>query len=257
MSSISERRLADGPKIQLLDEEQAARSVVVSNIAPQSTEGSVTIHFQKNYNIVETVLKHSHKLEGSTLKIHRFIPDDPPEVFQQVKARVDFDRLQLSPQELQKALKVLEERTVVECRGVSQKEYVLSGTFNQIESAQKLFQDMFHRRASVQRQSEGGNETFHYGDTTQTQQNSSETWDTEAVDNVDSKDLNSFEVQPQFMKLLKRVYKTNLQDIEEKYGVEIVWSENATHVKLHPCKTPNDPDSYQKGCDAFIDLYQM
>ncbi len=158
---------------------------------------------------------------------------------------------------MQKALKVLEERTVVECRGVSQKEYVLSGTFIQIESAQKLLQDIFHRRASVPRQSAGGNETFHYGDTTQTQQNSSETWDTEAVDNVDSKDLNSFEVQPQFMKLLKRVYKTDLQDIEEKYGVEIVWSENATDVKLHPCKTPNYPDSYQKGCDAFIDLYQI
>ncbi len=158
---------------------------------------------------------------------------------------------------MQKALKILEEKTEVECRGVSQKEYVLSGTFNQIKSAQKLLQDIFHRRASVPRQSEGGNETFHYGDTTQTQQNSSETWDTEAVDNVDSKDPNSFEVQPQFMKLLKRVYKTDLQDIEEKYGVEIVWSENATHVKLHPSKTPNNSDSYQKGCDAFIDLYQI
>ncbi len=50
MSSNSERRLADGPKIQLLDEEQAAKSVVISNIAPQSTKESVTIHFQKRKN---------------------------------------------------------------------------------------------------------------------------------------------------------------------------------------------------------------
>lgn len=58
------------------------------------------------------------------------------------------------------------------------------------------------------------------------------------------------------MKLLKRVYKRKLLEIEEKYGVEIVWKDNATHVQLHPGTIPSNPRSYQKGCDAFIDLYQ-
>ena len=134
-------------------------------------------------------------------------------------------------------------------------EYILSGTFKQIESAQELLQGIFHRSASVTQESKEGNEVTQ-GDTTQTQQNSQETFDTDAIDNVDAKDHSSFEVQPQFMKLLKRVYKGDLQDIEERYGVEIVWSETASHVQLHPSKTSNNQHSYQEGCDAFIDLYQ-
>ena len=36
--------------IQLLEEEQAARSIVVSNISPQTREESVMIHFQRRKN---------------------------------------------------------------------------------------------------------------------------------------------------------------------------------------------------------------
>ena len=137
-------------------------------------------------------------------------------------------------------------------------ECVLSGTFNQIESAQKLLQGVFQRRSSVPQQSTGVNETFHYGDTTQTQQNSSDMWDTDhgAIDNFDTKDLSSFEVQPKFMKFLKRVYNKELKDIEETHGVEIVWSENAPQVQISPGRALKSLRNYQKGCDAFIDLYQ-
>lgn len=47
----------------------------------------IQLHVLSSFNVfffaclvVETVLKHPHKLDGSTLKIHRFIRDDPPEV---------------------------------------------------------------------------------------------------------------------------------------------------------------------------------
>ena len=38
------------PNIQLLGEEQAARSIVVSNISPHTTKESVMIHFQRQKN---------------------------------------------------------------------------------------------------------------------------------------------------------------------------------------------------------------
>ncbi|KAJ7374752.1 hypothetical protein OS493_005099 [Desmophyllum pertusum] len=92
--------------------------------------------------VVETVIKRPHSFEGSQLQLRRFIPDDPPSVFQRVTARVNFGRFQLSPQESRNALKVLKDKTTVEYREVSCKECVLSGTFNQIEAAHKLLQNL-------------------------------------------------------------------------------------------------------------------
>ena len=78
-------------------------------------------------------------------------------------------------------------------------------------------------------------------------------WD---IDDFNSGDVSSFEVQPEFMKFLKQVYKSKLQEIEETHGVKIVWIENASQVQIHSSEILNDPHSYRKGCDAFIDLYQ-
>jgi len=50
MSSVLGKCLSNAPNIQLLDEEQAARSIVVSNISPQTTKEDVTIHFQRQKN---------------------------------------------------------------------------------------------------------------------------------------------------------------------------------------------------------------
>jgi len=280
MSSVLGKCLSNAPNIQLLDEEQAARSIVVSNISPQTTKEDVTIHFQRQKNgggeirsvhipekgtavitfeeieVAATVLRYSHTIKESTLKLHRLIPDDSPEVLALVKARLNFDRFQLSAQEWGKALEVLKHKTGVRCSYVSNNECVLSGTFNQILTAQTLLGDIRHGRSVVLQQSIGGNDAFHQSDTTQIQQNSSATWDNDVTDNFDTKDLNSFEVQPQFMKLIKRVYEKKLRCIEETYGLKIVWTEDASQVQMRPSKASSNRRRYQEGCDSFIDLYQ-
>ena len=52
MSGILEQCLSEGPKIQLLHEDKAARSIVVSNISPTTADayGAVIIHFQRERN---------------------------------------------------------------------------------------------------------------------------------------------------------------------------------------------------------------
>ncbi|KAJ7374749.1 positive regulation of interleukin-4-mediated signaling pathway [Desmophyllum pertusum] len=101
MSRILDQCLSHGPKIQLLDEQQAARSVVVSNIPPQTTDESIVIYFQRQKNgggeidhvhipkkgtavitfesseVVETVTKSPHSLEDhncSFANIFQMIP---------------------------------------------------------------------------------------------------------------------------------------------------------------------------------------
>lgn len=58
------------------------------------------------------------------------------------------------------------------------------------------------------------------------------------------------------MKFIKRVYDTKLKEIEETYGVEILWSENGNHVHISPGRATKNLRSYQEGCDAFVNLYQ-
>ena len=50
MSGVLGKCLSNAPNIQLLEEEQAARSIVVSNISPQTTKEGVMIHFQRRKN---------------------------------------------------------------------------------------------------------------------------------------------------------------------------------------------------------------
>ena len=50
MASFVDRILSHGPKKKVLTQEQAARSVVVSNIAPQTANEAIVIHFQKQKN---------------------------------------------------------------------------------------------------------------------------------------------------------------------------------------------------------------
>ena len=76
------------------------------------------------------------------------------------------------------------------------------------------------------------------------------------VNDFNTDDVSSFEVQPQFMTFLTKVYKNKLQEIEETHGVKIIWRENAFQVQIHSSKILNNPYSFQEGCDAFIDLYQ-
>jgi len=91
------------------------------------------------------------------------------------------------------------------------------------------------------------------GDIKQTQQNSSEMLD---IDDFNTVDVSSFEIEPTFMKFLEQAYKNKLREIEEAHGVKIIRNENATQVQIHSSEILNNPHSYQEGCDAFIDLYQ-
>ena len=50
MSGVLGKCRSNAPNIQLLEEEQAARSVVVSNISPETAKEDVTIHFQRERN---------------------------------------------------------------------------------------------------------------------------------------------------------------------------------------------------------------
>ena len=50
MSGVLGKCQSNAPNIQLLEEEQAARSIVVSNISPQTTKERVTIYFQRRRN---------------------------------------------------------------------------------------------------------------------------------------------------------------------------------------------------------------
>ena len=50
MSGVLGKCLSNAPNIQLLEEEQAARSIVVSNISPQTTKEGLMIHFQRRKN---------------------------------------------------------------------------------------------------------------------------------------------------------------------------------------------------------------
>ena len=50
MSGVLEKCRSNSPNIELLEEEQAARSILISNISPQTTTEDVTIHFQRRKN---------------------------------------------------------------------------------------------------------------------------------------------------------------------------------------------------------------
>ena len=129
------------------------------------------------------------------------------------------------------------------------KNLILSGSFSQIKEAQKLLQFLIRTK--------GGKESVYYGvNTAKTQGNSSRGLDELSSVTSNITEPSSFEVQPQFMNLLKRVRKTDLQGIEENFGVVIVWDEDASQVRINPRRMSNGKNRFQEGCDAFIDLYQ-
>ena len=58
------------------------------------------------------------------------------------------------------------------------------------------------------------------------------------------------------MKLLEKVHKKALREIEHKFGVEIVWEENASQVCVRQRKTSKVNHRLKEGCEEFIDLYK-
>ena len=161
---------------------------------------------------------------------------------------MSFDKFHIPPQEYQKFLEILKANTKVEYRKGS-KNFILSGKFSQIEYANKLLQYLIKLK--------GGNEAIHHsGNVDQTHQDSSRGSDELGSEPSSIAESSSFEVQPQFMKLLKQVYKRDLQDIEGKFAVKIVWEESASEVCISSRKKSKSQNRCPDGCEAFIDLYQ-
>lgn len=129
--------------------------------------------------------------------------------------------------------------------------FTLSGTFDQVENAHKLLQEHFSLRPYLQMSQVREQIRKHTGRTQQNAPHPSK----QASKDVKITNICTFEVQPKFMKLLKRAYNTNLQKIEMEFNLEIVWVENARQVRIQPKQTTRE-SLYQKGCDDFIALYQ-
>ena len=159
---------------------------------------------------------------------------------------MNFDKFHIPPRESQNLLEILRENTGVACRKRS-KIFILSGKLSQIEAANKLLYHLINLK--------GGNEAIG-GNTAQTHQDSSRGSDELASEPSSIAESSSFEVQPQFMKLLRQVYKRDLQDIERKFTVKIDWDENAHQVSISHRKMSKGQNLFQEGCDEFIDLFQ-
>ena len=141
-----------------------------------------------------------------------------------------FESIHLLPRQSEDILEIVKENTGVELEYRKDTEVVImTGTFDQIEAAHKLLQYL------VSQQMKREKKVASYGD-------------------ID--DFSKFEVQPLFMKLLKRVLNKKLQEIEEKSCVKIRCDENMSQVFIRPSKITAKQNYFQEGCDAFIDLYQ-
>lgn len=120
-------------------------------------------------------------------------------------------------------------------------EFILSGRFDQVENAHKRLQEYFVQRPYLHLKQKH-TETY--------SKNTAKSHQAEITDSC------TFEVQPEFMKLLKRVYSKTLQGIEEEFCLEIVWGENASQVEIQPRQRAQERTLYKRGCDDFISLYQ-
>ena len=163
------------------------------------------------------------------------------QVLTQVEARVNFGTFDPFPRDTQSVLEILESNTGVRYRNSSGC-FILSGTFIQIEAANKLLRHLV--KGNGERNS------------AQTEADPSSRLDERGSDSSSISEYSSFDVQPKVMQLLKRVHKKKLQDIQETFSVEIDWIENTNQVNICPKKGLNNLIRLQEGCDAFINLYQ-
>lgn len=166
-----------------------------------------------------------------------------PQIFQNVEGRVSLDKFQLSSQEVQNVPRILKDKANVRAQDSITGECVLVGTFDQIKAAGDVLQDFLKNKDEITRK----------GDTAQSKHSSTEVFEGEDYSSINT--ISSFDVQPQFMKLLEQLYQAELQEIKERHGVRIVWNCKSTKVQIYPT-TAEDTGSYQKGSDAFISLYQ-
>ena len=157
---------------------------------------------------------------------------------------------QLSSQESHNLLEKVRNKVGIKWRKEADG-FTLSGMFDQVENAHQLLQEHFSRRPYLQISQEKEQRRKHTGRTQQNAPHPSK----QASKDVKITNICTFEVQPKFMKLLKRAYNTKLQKTEMEFSLEIAWVENARQVRIQPRQTTQE-SLYQKGCDEFIALYQ-
>lgn len=129
--------------------------------------------------------------------------------------------------------------------------FILTGMFDQVQNAHRYLQEYFGRRPYLQLTQEGEAYSKNTGNT---KQNASG-FSSQASKVAKITDICEVDVKPTFMKLLKQVYKTTLQDMEKEFSLEIVWGEDVQQVKIRP-KGNTQESLYREGCDTFISLYE-
>ena len=159
---------------------------------------------------------------------------------------MNFENIHLSTRQFEDILEVVKENTGMAYRKGAKNIIIITGTMDQIEVAHKLLQCLVNQKVKLEKK------VTNYGDNAGL---TSVGMNELGNDKSNISGSNNFEVQPQFMKLLKLVCNDNLQEIEEKFCVQIKCDENTSKVFI-TSKNTSVQDHFQKGCDAFIDLYQ-
>ena len=171
-------------------------------------------------------------------------------VFSYVTARVNFDMFQLSCRESKNLLEKVKNEAEITWRKDANG-FIFTGMFDQVQNAHKYLQKYFGQRPYLQLMQE---DEAYGKDSRNTKQNASG-FSGKATKIAKITDIREVDVQPTFIKLLKQVYKTTLQDMEKEFRLEIVLGEDERRVTIRP-KENTQESLYRDGCDAFICLYQ-
>ena len=158
----------------------------------------------------------------------------------------------MSPRKSENLLEMVKEKVPLSWQAMGHNGFVLLGSINQLELAHSYMQEFFLRRPYLLF---NGERIVQGKDAVKAQQNSAENFKQAKEDSQEIVQERTFEVEPKFMKLFKRVHKEKLEQIERESHLEIAWAENEARVKIKPTPLTKETQ-YQEGCNAFIDLYQ-
>ena len=158
----------------------------------------------------------------------------------------------MSPGMSENLLEMVKKKVDVSWQGKGHNGFVLVGSINQLEIAHRYVQEYILQRPGLLFKEE---RMVQGKDALKTLQNSAENFKQARKDSQGIVEECTFETEPKFLKLFKRVHKEKLEQIERASRLEIVWAENEALVTIKP--TPlTEETQYQEGCNTFIDLYQ-
>ncbi|XP_078367163.1 uncharacterized protein LOC144651144, partial [Oculina patagonica] len=200
-----------------IDPTSVSRSIFVTGFQATTKSEDLLIHFQRKKNgggdidsviiskrgaavitfdspeVVKSVVQREQEFQGVALIVKPYEEtmtkeDHNFEVFELVSAELCLETVELLTREQTiTLLKEIAGKTGIEWIDSSEC-FIMPGAFKQVEMSRTYLQQALNQTSPIHRfvpddlveQSTGGNETFQYGDTTQTQQNSSQILDTAA-----------------------------------------------------------------------------